>query len=236
MSHFLTVVLIPKETEDIEGKIEEMLNPYNENLEVEGYDEECSCVGSEANREGKKAVNFKARMDEKQNDPEYKSLEFEERDKVWKEFIEILRSEAKPFIESHPLFEKPDPKCDECKGTGIYKSTYNPKSEWDWYTVGGRWDGWVHGPMIQKLCVDKEDGGFNWGDKHHTLGSNLCPVKNMPFGDYEHMPFAIVTPDGEWHSKEWNYTDEENDNWQLVARKIIEDNIDCIAVAIDCHI
>lgn len=29
MSHFDTIVLIPKETEDVDGKVEELLEPYD---------------------------------------------------------------------------------------------------------------------------------------------------------------------------------------------------------------
>lgn len=34
-----------------------------------------------------------------------------------------------------------DKECESCKGTGVYKTTYNPDSRWDWYSVGGRWSG-----------------------------------------------------------------------------------------------
>lgn len=31
----------------------------------------------------------------------------------------------------------------DCLGTGTYTSTYNPNSKWDWYVIGGRWNGWL---------------------------------------------------------------------------------------------
>jgi hypothetical protein len=40
-----------------------------------------------------------------------------------------------------PPAEDPDPECKECGGTGTHLSTTNPKAEWDWYEVGGRWTG-----------------------------------------------------------------------------------------------
>ena len=36
---------------------------------------------------------------------------------------------------------KPNPECLDCFGTGKYTTTCNPKSKWDWYSLGGRWCG-----------------------------------------------------------------------------------------------
>lgn len=37
--------------------------------------------------------------------------------------------------------DAPDPECYDCHGEGVVDSTYNPKSKWDWYQIGGRWSG-----------------------------------------------------------------------------------------------
>jgi hypothetical protein len=62
----------------------------------------------------------------------------------------------------------------------------------------------------------------------------------MPFDDYNHMPFAIITPDGEWHEKGnmgwFGMEHNEKEDWQAIARQILGEHMDCIAVAIDCHI
>lgn len=50
--------------------------------------------------------------------------------------------------------------CDECHGTGTYMSTYNPKSKWDWYEVGGRWSGWLvnrSGAQLNSLQMQEWD-------------------------------------------------------------------------------
>ena len=31
--------------------------------------------------------------------------------------------------------------CEDCNGSGTSVTTYNPESKWDWYQVGGRWEG-----------------------------------------------------------------------------------------------
>lgn len=240
MSHFITVVLMPAATEDILDKVAEMLTPYDENLEVEEHDEECYCVGNKAEREGRDSVKFSERLDEKRNDPAFQALTGDEVEKVWAEFVAGLKAEAKPFIESHPLFQKPNPECSDCAGTGTFRTTSNPDSKWDWYTIGGRWDGWIHGPKIEESSRDKKDGGFNFDAEHHTLVNNCLPVACMRLDDYAHMPFAIITPDGEWHEHGnmgwWGIVHDEKDDWQTVARQILEKHTGCIAVTVDCHI
>lgn len=76
MSHFTVLVI----GDDWEGQ----LAPYDENITVEPYKDECYCYNKEKGA-------------------------------------------------------RPD--CDECHGTGTRMSTYNPRSKWDWYSLGGRWKG-----------------------------------------------------------------------------------------------
>jgi hypothetical protein len=83
MSHFYILTLVSQDSigiisskKEIENKVGDLMQPYDENMESEEHEEACSCGN--------------------------------------------------------------DPKCGECKGTGIYKSTYNPNSKWDWYSIGGR--------------------------------------------------------------------------------------------------
>ena len=36
---------------------------------------------------------------------------------------------------------EPASDCEDCEGSGTRVTTYNPASKWDWYQVGGRWEG-----------------------------------------------------------------------------------------------
>jgi hypothetical protein len=79
---------------------------------------------------------------------------------------------------------------------------------WDWYVIGGRWDGSIQG----KYRADSHDNGFNFGDEHHKIDFNIVKVKDLlPRGDIPTevlarmtnkppgwIPYAIVTPDGRW--------------------------------------
>jgi hypothetical protein len=103
---------------------------------------------------------------------EYKVLD-KEIDEAWKAHIKARVDAEQKHFDEHPDKDKPDPMCgryderwwteerliaarpegvklgdrydDEsgCGGTGEYETTYNPKSKWDWYSIGGRWNGWL---------------------------------------------------------------------------------------------
>jgi hypothetical protein len=54
--HCCAVVLGTPDREHVEATINELLSAYDENLEVEEYDEPCYCIGEQAEREAHKAV------------------------------------------------------------------------------------------------------------------------------------------------------------------------------------
>lgn len=101
-------------------------------------------------------------------------------------------------------------------------TTYNPDSKWDWWVVGGRWEGYLTLKSGEKVDVAEV--------------SELAP-EAIP------APFAYVDTDGEWHEK-------GQMGWFGVARNEADDKIwtrrylnwvsslpkDTILVAVDCHI
>lgn len=259
MSHFYTVVLVPKYTQDISAKIEELLAPYDENIEVEEYDRECFCVNVEAKNAGWKAAenkfgpfnDLKKRFRDKveaempnglnRSDPGYLDIVEETGQRLnWKEYIRKFMDYADQVETNHPMHNKPDTKCDECNGTGYYRSTYNPNSKWDWWVVGGRWDG-----VIRNSIRDDGNGGFNVEDEHHQLRYNTIDCKSFLENvkkDSGQYPFAIITPNGEWCEKAkmgyWATTrnDKNIDIWHETVNEILEKHGSCIAVGCDLHI
>jgi hypothetical protein len=114
--------------------------------------------------------------------------------------------------------------------------TYNPDSKWDWWVIGGRWDGIISKSGKQR---ESKDGGFNFGDEHHDMEKNICLVKELPA---KSLPFAIVTPDGEWHEKGemgwWGLTnnEKEDNTWEKELHKILKKYADDYIIGVDCHI
>lgn len=111
-------------------------------------------------------------------------------------------------------------------------STYNPDSKWDWYSIGGRWSGF--------LCTKEKD------DEGNPIRVNQAQFKDI---DWDYMfenhiiPFNYVTEEGEWREKGemgwWGMTtnEMEQDDWEDNFKrylKFVED--DCLVTVIDFHI
>lgn len=234
MSHF-TVLVITKQTSQntkdvFQNEIEKMLEPYSENLEVDEYDKQCYCVGTIARNEiwnqsidkfgswDALRAKFHDGISPKPFKPLGEMTDEEQRiyddsqDKAWKEFGKEKKQFEHDAFEQHPLKDKPEIGCSDCNGTGLYKSTYNPKSKWDWYSIGGRWSGELH-----------EDG------------LNIFPAKEL-----KTTTFAVVTPDGEWHERGkmcwFAIVADEDDNWDNLCRELVNQYGDNYAVVVDCHI
>jgi hypothetical protein len=86
-------------------------------------------------------------------------------------------------------------------GTLGYMTTYNPASKWDWYVIGGRWDGMVPGNRCQ---VSELKGHFVSDDGE------------------EWTPAVLVDNEG-WHADKeygWFGTDRPSDTPGVVAERL----------------
>ncbi len=105
-------------------------------------------------------------------------------------------------------------------GKLIYWCTYNPESKWDWYEVGGRWKGDIKGKNKDKIS----------------------DIMKMGDDKMSYVPFAVVTPDGEWHESGkmgWfgmSSDNKEEDKWRKEVRNIYSKYPNYIGVLVDCHI
>jgi len=284
---------------------------------------------------------------------------------IWRrDFYGPRTARAQALLAEHPDKDKPDPACgfyalpedgerpdwwpedakegdrfddgSGCGGTGRRMSTYNPKSKWDWWAIGGRWTGAFHKEdydprtderniEVCRLCsgsgartdelalgwavrdavlelLESWDSGeelrghlfkthegflgieelvFQPGavasvgltdEQTVALASTLVAAREAGWpcnacagsgktvkwslAEYEgdvlrvtdiaedddgrKTPFAIVTPDGEWHQAAdmgwFGMTSNETGNWGEIARGLLEKHETCIAVVVDCHI
>ena len=111
-------------------------------------------------------------------------------------------------------------------------STHNPDSKWDWYSIGGRWSGF--------LCTKEKD------DEGNPIRVNQAQFKDI---DWDYMfenhiiPFNYVTEEGVWREKGemgwWGMTtnEMEQDDWDDNFKhylKLVED--DCLVTVVDFHI
>lgn len=245
MSHFFAIAIIPADCADPEAEIERILAPYSENLEAPEYEEECYCVNDERREQRNRmleACHPSIELMREQHSALRTALNL--KDNVWtddnvKEDVELSESLWRARIDLRDRFEKAilarvgedkqaDPKCEECNGTGKRKSTYNPKSKWDWYSIGGRWNGCI------RNAEESSEDGFNFGDQYRQLGPNVIPVadycdllESMDTRDSVRS-FAVITPDGTWLQKGdmgwWGMVSNEQD---------AEDWTDCLIATFD---
>lgn len=201
---------------------EENLEKYNENIRVEPYVE---YTKEEAIDEVKldHAHNYEKAL-EILSDPEISSE---------------LKLRSEKIIESG-LFISWEDAWKEAKKWGYIVdeenecllSTYNPDSKWDWYVIGGRWDGYL--PLI-----DPNSEG-------NKVFVNTAVASDIDW-DYmlknDHIPFCYVTEDGEWcefaKMGYWAITTDEKDpnDWNNEFKTYIKSlNKDCLVTAVDFHI
>lgn len=224
MSHAIVLVLVN------DGQtVEELMAPYDEEIEVAPYQKKCYCVGRIAKDEARKKAEKKYPLDllrekmkkisplpEGKSDFDLTAREEEARQVEWDKLLAPRLKLEKEVEEKHPERGKPDPKCEECGGVGAKESAYNPKSKWDWYTEGGRWPGMLGGKDRAKVSTLKVDDNTT--------------------------PLAVLTPDGEWIEKGtlgwWGmvHNPKKHDEWQDQVREIYKRYPSATAVAIDYHI
>lgn len=142
MSHY-TVLVIKNQDADLD----EILAPYSENLEVDPY------IDRTREQMIEEAKAYKGTLLERiKEKPDTEISEWERR-----------------FLDAETDQEFYDAERDDCHDydeDGNELSTYNPKSKWDWWVVGGRWSGAlttkdgerVNGGLVKdlNLGIDKE--------------------------------------------------------------------------------
>ena len=238
---------------ELEERAQDLLAPYDENTRVAPYKRKCGCVNRAAtiwaNEEANKSVSLEtlratfaevhaaaiARRDTLGGLSEFTSEERAEYKKIEKElqsswrgpdFYGAFAARRDELLSQHPSFEKPDPECETCSGSGEHETTHNPKSKWDWYALGGRWNG-----MIAKYLKP---------DAPEPENNNIVPLAHIDIENPDFGVFAIVTPDGEWHQRAemgwFGMTTNDNDAWEQDMATLLKQHEACIGVLVDCHI
>lgn len=110
-------------------------------------------------------------------------------------------------------------------------STYNPNSKWDWYVIGGRWDGYL---------ILKETDDFN-----EHLTSNQAYVSEIDWDlmlDNNHIPYCFVDSDGNWNEigqMGWfgiSFNEKDKDVWKQEFKNYISSIPDYLVTVVDFHI
>ena len=107
-------------------------------------------------------------------------------------------------------------------------TTYNPDSRWDWYSIGGRWDGFLHYKDVEPGLEETNEAYIHELDMDYLL---------------ENIPFCFVTEDGEWREKGemgwWCSVSNEKpeETWKQQFRDYVKSlDPNCLVTVIDFHI
>lgn len=233
MSHSTVLVIGPRTEEELVHA----LVPFDENLEVEPYVDDTR--ESLITRQREKHEHATQRLEEFLTNPAGYSGIHNTRHIQWI----VKDAPAQAALTDDELWEQVvqplyAPELDE---QNRIWSTYNPRSRWDWYTIGGRWNGDLH--VKDGVHVATPRGRPAAGAEAHT-GGGVNFVERVSDLDLDKTPvtFAVLTPDGEWHERGhmgWFglVSDEQNhDKWAAQWRALVGAHPDESAFLVDVHI
>jgi hypothetical protein len=253
MSHSTVAVLIPPDEflggvneVEIDAILKERMAYYYEYMLVPEYEIECYCIGQAA-------LDRALACAEKQHGPldntraEFHSLPEDQRtDERWERMTRDRIATQKCAFETDPERNDPNPSCEECSGGGKRKTTRNPHAKWDWYEVGGRWDGVIQDgtdtPAPEGDCFPKPQDGKYPFETPEGLHRNVKIVSSVLVQHPEWYPFAVLTPDKGWFERGemgwWGIVSNEKpkDEWAKQSREIMSHYPDHILILVDVHI
>jgi hypothetical protein len=229
--HSLVFVLVPSTTKAIKAEVERLLAGSDSDPEkqFQRYEISCSCIGS-------KAFFDSYRTFESTSEGADLLLRLNNvrasQDRTLQEELLLQRFTAARAIEKeHPAYRQPDPECELCHGRGIATESGDPRSQWDYWEIGGRWSG-LFTTLPSPVHDDDE------------LRTNTVRVHNIPD---DIIPAAVITPEGDWYAGpiviedelfEAHRDEEElrpRRHWAQETQTLLSHYPDHLAIAVDCH-
>ena len=90
-------------------------------------------------------------------------------------------------------------------GKLVYTSTRNPQPHWDWYQIGGRFEGFISQTQSEADQADLLIRAGKYAEAnafYETLDERESPdIVRLQDVPELRTPFALLTPDGKWHEK-----------------------------------
>ena len=125
MTHFTVAIIIPPHIDDIESYIARQMAPYDENSKVEPY----VCHSPEkAATELSDTIHRLEMIIARQE-------EFYDIERCSQHLAELRSTNPEEFYRNGLRFYE------TFNDRGEPLATCNPDGKWDWYVIGGRWDG-----------------------------------------------------------------------------------------------
>ena len=112
--------------------------------------------------------------------------------------------------------------------------SHNPDGKFDWYEIGGRFNGCVLGKHRPRPFATSP-----------SLDANLIAVSDLlRMRDFnKRLPVAVVTPHGEWIERSkfventtgWFLREQPLRDWQRIVRRVLRTFVDHRVVCVDSH-
>lgn len=266
MHYTVMVVLDKEEKEHIVSSVEKRLAPFSAHTEVEGY------ISVTVEDIAQKQQMLQVTLKEEKEKIKAQELNPVEGALVVALGKDLGIEEMKPkmsdnfYIQNEALIMS-DTVLEFAKGwygeecldeEGNVVSTYNPKAQWDWYVIGGRWSG-----LLQHINGKEIDYGqkkvINWHAMNQKAlreaekawkeikASDQIPIQYLFSGYKQGMSrkefidmqsafstYAVLTKKGEWIEKEMDGNEKD---WDTNFKNRFLDTIDeeDIIVIVDCH-
>ena len=258
MSHFTVGVITKNGTEE---EVIKALEPFDENVEVDRYIE---YTKEQLIEKGKKEIEeYKNGLYSEylKNPEKYKNDCKNNKDHfkyISEEFPKILNWTDEEIYKDQIEYYNED----EIGEDGEVYSTYNPKSKWDWYEIGGRWNnsiptnkGKVNTTKISDIIFSKEPTEEdkkirekNWNHYKKLYKEEYFKEKFGELEEYKNKPiefntYSLLLPNGDWlESGKMGWfgisfaTLEEEKEFKNSYENICKEYNDYYLTLVDCHI
>jgi hypothetical protein len=206
MTHFTVAIIIPPHIRDIDGFITEQMLPYDETTVVAPY---VAFSLDQATEDLKSTIHRLELIISRRE-------QFYDLEKCREDLERLRQTTPDQRYQERLAFH------DQFNDDGKPISTYNPASKWDWYVVGGRWDGWIN---------NRESSGEKLVDNISTTELAIERGK---------VPHAVITPDGFWHENGqmgwFGAMLTENEGWDAEALRLFAHYPEHQVIIVDAHI
>jgi hypothetical protein len=229
--HSLVFVLIPSTAQDIKADVLRLLAGSDDDPTklFQQYQAPCGCIGFKASSDSyhifestSEGADLLLRLANARAS----------HDRTTEEQLLLQRFIASRAIaKEHPAYRQPDLECELCHGTGSALESRDPKSQWDYWIIGGRWSG-----LFTDLPSQDNDD--------EELQTNIARVRDIP----DHIvPAAILTAEGDWYAGAIVMEDElfeahrdkeelhSRQHWAQETRSLLSRYSDYLAIVVDCH-
>lgn len=245
MSHSTVLVIISAEdyakATTLDGAVEAALEPFDENRETPRYIKHTKAEVIALHREELIRYRDHGLYAEYVKDP----AAYAESSRDHPEHLEYLRTgfpEKLTHLDDEEWLYQQVTKWEDLDEDGNIMSTYNPKSKWDWWTIGGRWSGCILNAKLvahHEAVVRSEKWTEPAWDEYYG-GVDFLQKKGLRSCQ---GTFAVLDSAGEWHEKGrmgWfgMVADEaEPDAWNARHKELVDAAADDDwLIVVDVHI